>query len=832
VIAGADLLATAEDAAVTALSPVAAAVGDMANAAGGLTAEMQVSLNGMLAMGQAQQAATQALQQLANAAAQAAANTGPGGGPGGPGAPGGGRGGDAGTFAAFNPATQQTVPLAFNPATRQFFNTENGMGMDGVAWPGFENAGRAAAGGGGAAGGGNRMGAGFGRLMSGYFAVRGALDVGEAGLAAFHAGSSTDPAEQAKFIKEGQADVGRLPLVGPIISGLGEGIYRGISATGNAISGRGFESDAAYGERVAASVKGVDDAVIEESTSLRGSEERDRELEARKDDALLPNDYERRKAERERKRAEEVRKLDAEQQTKDQAAEKTRKAKEEAALKSVETFGDKVVRFRVNSPISDVPGLRDFSRNMGHKLDDDIHDKAQPAIDAGNRVAVNTERSNQAERNRQVKLVDAASAAEQKRDDADDEVRHSAAGRQSASLTDDARDTQLRRTGQTDEAIIDAEKKAQQRRIEEAKDRLKQATAGGNQKDIEDATQNLKATRKDAEQHVFQTTEDVHRDRADTNAKSADSVTDLRAAAEEAALRANGQNYEADTRAFNQAQDDKIKKLEELKAHAKDAGQKVNIQVEIDETRKTNKAEAASRDAGHAREDDERRGDIEERTRETVDRDKGWDYSAQLERLQHEAEADFVRLKKEGASQETIRARVKEHDADTDAAGHQNDRRYDRMREDAADTLLRSAGRGGEADIFDIRRDVAEQERLIDPIHDKHAEEHLADVKAYGLARVAAVTEQYKPKTEFGLNNLSYYAEMQERAVSGQHLEGMYKAANAATADFKKSDLQHPVDVDPGKSLAGLDKSSEQLRDAAKYLMDNTKKLYVAGGSN
>jgi len=49
---------------------------------------------------------------------------------------GGGGGVGGGTFAAWNPATGQAVPLAYDPGSGQFFNTQNGMAMAGVNWPG------------------------------------------------------------------------------------------------------------------------------------------------------------------------------------------------------------------------------------------------------------------------------------------------------------------------------------------------------------------------------------------------------------------------------------------------------------------------------------------------------------------------------------------------------------------------------------------------------------------------------------------------------------------------------------------------------------------------
>lgn len=102
--------------------------------AGGQVAQGVAGLTG------AATALTNAAQALNNAAANLGRAAGGGGLPL-PGGGGGGPGGFGGTFAAWNPATGQAVPLAFNPGTGQFFNTQNGMGIAGVGWPGAGAAG-------------------------------------------------------------------------------------------------------------------------------------------------------------------------------------------------------------------------------------------------------------------------------------------------------------------------------------------------------------------------------------------------------------------------------------------------------------------------------------------------------------------------------------------------------------------------------------------------------------------------------------------------------------------------------------------------------------------
>ncbi len=413
-------------------------------------------------------------------------------------------------------------------------------------------------------------------------------------------------------------------------------------------------------------------------------------------------------------------------------------------------------------------------------------------------------------------------------EDAEESNRHDAARRAADDLDADAADIAARRAGRTEEADLDAFNRKGKDRIAAAEDRLNVAKASGKKEDIDDATRDVGSTKADVAAQDAEKADELARNRARERAESADKVKDEEVAAEAAADEAKGNLYDADTIRFKRAQDDKVEHLKNAqKRVVENSPEWKNLQDEIKATEGANAAQSGARDAEHAREDSDATADVKARTQESRYRDVGDNYDATRLELQRAAERDFEKLKAEGASPERVKARQDQFTEDQASARHQEERKYDRMRDGAADTLLRAAGRGGEADVLDIRRDVAEQERAVSKADPKLAAAEIAGIKADGLVRLAAVQESMKPQAQFGLSNSAYYQQLQEKAVSGQHQNDALAAANKLKGDIAGSDAKNPLAApDLKDALSHLDSSSAALRDAAKAL-ENTKQLYV-----
>lgn len=252
---------------------------------------------------------------------------------------------------------------------------------------------------------------GFGRALSAYGAIRGGIDTAEAAGDAFAAAGAYDPAEQARDVAAGQSAIGRIPLVGPIISGLGSGIYRFGSAYGNFQASRGFESDASYGERVQRETAPVNEAALVEQQVFRGQVATDREQAGRDVVTGITSGYGRQVAQLDAARDERLATSRQEQDRETTAARATEAAQTNAALSSARsgTFNT------IERAVATLDSYNPLSRNLGQaglrEAEDRAQSQAQDAIHTAQEASNAAERSARTARARRDAAAQAADNA-------------------------------------------------------------------------------------------------------------------------------------------------------------------------------------------------------------------------------------------------------------------------------------------------------------------------------------------------------------------------------------------------------------------------------------
>ncbi len=273
---------------------------------------------------------------------------------------------------------------------------------------------------------------GFGRILSYYAATRAGLDTAEAAGDAFAAAGSYDPAEQAQDVAAGQSAIRRIPLVGGLVEGAGSLLYRAGSAGVNFITGRGAESDAAYGERVQREVATVEPSVAAEQGVVQGTINYDRGVRQRFEAGTASPGADRQTIEVEQKREADLRESDQLRQREQGAARATEAAQDDAALTSARgTVYQRAARFAVNNPLTDfasgVVGPNDPRRaasQVRQGVEGQAVDAAQPELDANRLADTAAERIAKAAADRRAKQINAtADAAERPANIAEAEQR-------------------------------------------------------------------------------------------------------------------------------------------------------------------------------------------------------------------------------------------------------------------------------------------------------------------------------------------------------------------------------------------------------------------------
>ncbi len=310
--------------------------------------------------------------------------------------------------------------------------------------------------------------------------------------------------------------------------------------------------------------------------------------------------------------------------------------------------------------------------------------------------------------------------------------------------------------------------------------------------------------------------------REDAELESIERVKDAQSAAAEAALRANGHSYEADTAAFQRAEDKKIEILKGRLKDEKDEGKSGDLRRELGEAQEDEPKLAAARRALHDRDDRDRdagfRTDVEAARAELSGDQAG------ARRIRREGAAKLRRqqLVDEGASGKTLGDFDAVQAADQRLDDQRENEHYRDLTASAERTLLRSHGRGGEADVISVLERTRDEEQRAGGDG-----ERLAAAKASGLAGLDAVQQKYVRPTTAGLSLDQLYSTYQERSIGDENYGRTMAAVRKAVPAVNASTAANPVQAGDGGGFGTLGKSADKLAAAVDRLAAGENAIFV-----
>jgi hypothetical protein len=354
---------------------------------------------------------------------------------------------------------------------------------------------------------------------------------------------------------------------------------------------------------------------------------------------------------------------------------------------------------------------------------------------------------------------------------------------------------------------------------------LKQDTLG-----LAGDSQAVEQLRKDRPRLEKEEQDKLNRESGLSNAESADRVSDIGAQAAEATIRSKGELYEADTLAFNQSQEDQLKKLHERYDAETDEAKKANIAKEITATEAAQVVEKEAREVAHKAADVSSSQEINQRTRQAQYGAAGDSYDAKLSAINFQEAQAYGDFSKKSDSQ-SAQAAARYGTAQRAELNMSENEKYDSLKISGEEDIARAAGRGGEADVLALRERVSKLQKDAggDPTK-------LAQVDAYAHAQAAAMRKELTDAgpAVYGLSGEEADKYFQQQADRGAGNQAAMKALNRFEGDVNQRGVLGKDSIDSDDRGFGVDmkNAGKDLAAAAKKLADLPKIYVVGAGAN
>jgi hypothetical protein len=153
--------------------------------------------------------------------------------------------------------------------------------------------------------------------------------------------------------------------------------------------------------------------------------------------------------------------------------------------------------------------------------------------------------------------------------------------------------------------------------------------------------------------------------------------------------------------------------------------------------------------------------------------------------------------------------------------------KYQDLQIHGEEDLLRSAHRGGTADVLGLREDISKMEKEAggDPVK-------LATANAYANARAQALRKELTDSapSRYGMSIQEDHRFVQEQIDRGPDIKGALKALDRLQGDVNQSDVNGPIDAQDRGFPDDMKGVGKDLADAARKLA-NLPKVYVVGAA-
>jgi len=207
----------------------------------------------------------------------------------------------------------------------------------------------------------------------------------------------------------------------------------------------------------------------------------------------------------------------------------------------------------------------------------------------------------------------------------------------------------------------------------------------------------------------------------------------------------------------------------------------------------------------------DRTDDYDTRSRASLLQSMHRDYEAEVEMFTQKENRKIAKIEDSKEKQAAIEAR----DAQLDAMKSAESEKYQDIRIRSEQNALRTAGRGGEADVLGVREEISRMQIAAGGDKDK-----LADVQRLGISELEGIRNQYKPKTRLGLSSDDYSSVLDQQAVNGQDTNKLFAAIDAIEKQLATGGI---LDTEDKAAFAELSKASQAITGA----FNNSKPVLI-----